>query len=90
MNNEETAGQPLGPASKWNSAMKNKFTFTARKLLTLTVFGDDEFDAEEKAYERVGDTPLDEWAGADEDDELELYDTEEIEEDEADDQVGCE
>ena len=28
----------------------------------------------------VGDTPLDEWAGADKDDEVELFDTEEAEE----------
>lgn len=66
--------------------MRNKYTFVARKSLTLTVtvFGDDEADAEEKALERVGDTPLDEWAGADEGDEVELFDTEWDEEDEAD------
>ena len=59
--------------------MKSKFTFVARKSLTLTVivYGDDEDAAEEKAHEQVGETPLDEWAGADEDDELELFDTEE-------------
>ena len=59
--------------------MKSKFTFVARKSLTLTItiYGDDEDDAEEKAYERVGETPLEDWEGADDDDELELFDTEE-------------
>lgn len=58
--------------------MKTKYIFRAiRNLgLTITVYATDQDDAEEQAFEIASNTNYDEWAGADEDDELELIDEE--------------
>lgn len=63
----------------------NKYTFMAVKNLTLTVsvYAADQDDAEEQASEIVANTGLDEWPGADDEDELELIE-EECEDDGAD------
>ena len=63
-----------------------KYTFLAVKNLnlTVTVYAADQDEAEEKASEIVANTDLDEWPGADDEDELELIEEEECEDDEAD------
>jgi hypothetical protein len=68
--------------------MKTKYTFVARKSLTLivTVFGEDEDEAEGHAANVVGDTLLDEWDGADDVDDLELIDSEELDDEDTVDQ----
>jgi hypothetical protein len=63
--------------------MVNRFTFRATKSLglTITVYASDQDDAEEQAYEIASNTSYDEWAGAEDDDELELIDEEPCEAD---------
>lgn len=68
--------------------MKSKYSFRAAKNLTLTstVYGYDQFEAEEKASEQADNTNLDEWNGADAEDELELIDEEACDDDQDDEE----